>query len=213
MPRLLQSKEALLRSAAGVGIIILSFWLTLLLLRPSSTEPIRSKVILIYGDTSSSNLFLDESSTLQFAGAGHAELQDTNALKCLELHCYFSLKVSFGSAASSETRLIVGQSRAGESGWHLLWAAGRLVLQTEGGANQIDALFEPKVGQRYKIEISQQEHDVRLAVDGIALTSGKTSPLTDTPRNITFGGRPAPGSMPFIGSVTDVQIKRLRPPP
>ena len=138
------------------------------------------------------------------------EIQNTNGLQCLKFNCSFSLALTFASTPAT-TQLIIGQSVFGELGWHLLWTGGGLLLQTDGGANPLAAPFAPKPGQRYKIDLVRDEHEVKLSVDDVVLAKSSTLPFTDLARNVTIGGRSGTVVLPLTGAVTDVRIARLRP--
>jgi hypothetical protein len=114
-------------------------------------------------------------------------------------------------AAAGELQLIIGQSFSGENGWHLLLVKGRLMLQREGGSNELAAPFTPKPGQRYKVEIVRDDRGTSVSVDGVVLAKGEVLPFTDIARNLTIGGRAGPHRAAFTGAVSEVRIFRLKP--
>jgi hypothetical protein len=202
-----QFKSTALKISIGGGLVILSFLVSLQAMQyfRSPWESIRSNTILTFGDASSSTIFLTEGAKFQFPGNGYVEIQNTKSLQCLRVECRFLLAVVFGPASPS-TRLIVGQSFSGEDGWHLKSADGRLVLQTEGGGSELAAAFDPKPGQRYRIDIVRSEEEVRLSVDDVVLAKSKAIPFTNVARDLTFGGRGGSNQMPFVGTISEVQI-------
>jgi hypothetical protein len=208
-----RSTSIVLRILAGAGVFALSFWLTLLVLdHPQSPwEPIRSNPILTFGDASSSSRTLTDGVTFRFGGNGYAEIENTQGLQCLKYECRFSLTVAF-APLPAELQLIIGQSFSGENGWHLLLVKGRLMLQREGGSNELAAPFIPKPGQRYKLEIARDDRGTSVSVDGVVLVKGEVLPFTDIARNLTMGGRPGPTTAALTGAVSEVEISRLRPP-
>ena len=204
-------RSILWMTLAGAAVFALSFWLTLLVMDqfepPSPWEPLRSNPIATFGDTLVSANTLSDSVNFQFRGNGYAEVEDTKGLQCLKFECRFSLTVAFAQQPAN-LQLIIGQSFAGENGWHLLLVGPRLVLQREGGTIELAAPFTPKPGQRYKIEIARADGGVVVSVDGAVLVKGNVVPFTDIARNLTIGGRagPVPGNL--TGFVTDVNISR-----
>lgn len=193
-----------------VGLGALSFWLTLHGMEyfQSPLEPIRSKVILTFGEASASAIYLTKDTKFEFRN-GYAEIQDTKELQCRKFKCNFSLAVTFAPIASN-TQLIIGQSFLGDASWHLLWHVGRLLLRTEDGAVELAAPFNPTPGQRYKIDIAQSEREVSLSVDGIVVAKSTSVPFTDLARNLTIGGRAGPITLALAGSITDLHIARHR---
>ena len=194
--------------AVGGGLVILSFLIALPAMQylEPPWQPIRKNVILTFGDASSSEIFLTEGAKFQFPGNGYVEVQNTKSLQCLTVECRFSLTVAFGPPSPSTARLIVGQSFSGEGGWHLLSTAGRLLLQTEEDGNEVAAGFDPKPGQRYKLDIVRSEEEVRLSVNDTVLAKSKTIPFAHIARDVTFGGRAGSNQMPFVGAISEVQV-------
>jgi len=207
-----RSTSMVLRILAGAGVFALSFWLTLLVLEhpQSPWEPIRSNPILTFGDASSSARILTDGVTFRFGGNGYAEIENTQGLECLKYECRFLLTVAF-APLPPDLQLIIGQSFSGENGWHLLLVAGRLILQREGGSNELAAAFTPKPGQRYKMAIDRDGRGTRVSVDNAVLMKGEVLPFTDIARNLTIGGRPGPNSAALSGAVSELEIFRLRP--
>jgi hypothetical protein len=202
-----------LKILSGAGLFALSFWLTLQAMEyfRSQWEPIDSNIILTFGDASASTVAFSKDARFKFPGInGYVEIQNTNGLQCQKFNCSFSLALTFAST-QSDPQLIIGQSVYGEIGWHLLWTGGRLLLQTDGGANALAAPFAPKPGRRYKIDIVRDELEVKLSVDDVVLAKSNTLPFTDLPRNVTIGGRSGPVILPLSGVISDVQIARYRP--
>lgn len=203
-----------LKIVVGAGLFVSAFWLTLLVMdqfEPASPwQPIRSNAILTFGDASSSARTLTDSVSFRFLGKGHAEVEDTKGLRCRENQCRFSLIIAF-APQPADLQLIIGQSFAGEYGWHLLLIGGRLVLQTEAGAVELAAPFAPKPGQRYKIEIARAGGGVTVSVDGVALMQGDVVPFSDIARNLTIGGRDGPIPANLTGTVSNVEIAKLKP--
>ena len=209
------SRSTALKILGGLALIVLSFWLTLQGLEhfQSEWEPIRSKIILTFGDSSVSEISLTKNTKFRYGGYGYVELQDTKGLECRKFKCNFSLAIAF-APIQANPQFIIGQSYQGEAGWHLMWGGvGRLVLQTEGGAIELSAPFNPKPGQRYSIEIARDEQEVKLSVDDVVATKSKAVPFTDLARDLTIGGRAGPVPHSFAGTITDVQIARQRPRP
>ena len=208
------SRSIALKVLAGAGVFALSFWLTLLAMDyfESPWDPILSNPISSFGDASSSTPTLTDDSQFRFPGNGYVEIGDTKTLQCLRFDCKFSLKVAFGSSPISDTQLIIGQSSLNEPGWHLLFAGGRLILQTDGGSKELAAALAPKVGQSYKFDIVRDQNTVRLSVDGVVVAEGQVSPFTDIARDLTIGGRPGPIRLPLKGTIGDLQIARQKVP-
>jgi hypothetical protein len=169
-------------------------------------QPVRSNTILTFGDASSSAIFFTPGAKFQFPGNGYVEIQNTKSLQCLSVECHFSLTIVFGPSSPSITRLIVGQSFSGEDGWYLLSDGGRLLLQAEGGRNELAAAFDPKPGRRYKIDIVHSEEEVRLSADDVVLAKSKAIPFANVARDLTFGGRGGSNQLPFVGAISDVQV-------
>ena len=201
-----------LKILGGAALAALSFWVTLHAIEyfQSRWEPIRSSTILTFGDAFASAITFNSGAKFQFPGIGYVQIQDTKALHCHKFKCSFSLAVSF-SPSKTDPQLIIGQSYYGEIGWHLLWSAGHLLLQTDGGANSLAVPFVPKVGQRYKIDIARDDDEVKLSVDDVVLGRSKQIPFTDLGRDLTIGGRAGPVLLPLAGAITDVTIARHRP--
>jgi hypothetical protein len=207
-------RSTVLKGLGGAALIALSFWLTLQGLDyfQSSWEQIRSNTILTFGDASSSAASLTDGVVLQFPGNGYVEIQNTKSLQCLKFKCRFSLAVDFGPTPAPHTQLIIGQSFYGEIGWHLIFDAGRLLLQADGGGNNTSAPFNPKPSQRYRIDINRTDQEVSLAVDNVVVAKSKEMPFTDTARDLSIGGRAGSIRLPLAGTVSEVQISRYRPP-
>jgi hypothetical protein len=201
------------KTLGGVGVVALSFWLTLQAMEHlSKWDEIRPKVILVYGDADSSTVYLSKDTKFQFSGDGYAQLQGTTGLQCLTFQCKFSLAVTF-APIKAYTQFIIGQSFSGEAAWHLLLHGERLLLQIEGGAIQLDAPFNPRPGQSREIDITRDEQEVRLSVDRMVVAKSSAVPFTDLPRDLTIGGRPGPNPHALSGAITDLQIARQKARP
>jgi hypothetical protein len=135
---------------------------------------------------------------------------DTKGLQCRKFECRISFAVAFAPFPAPQ-QFIMGQSFGGQPGWHLLLLGERLVLQTDGVAEQLDTAFTPNPGQRYKIEIVRSHWRVAISVDSVVLAKGDVVPFTDLVRNLTVGGREGPSRLPLTGAVGDLKIARLRP--
>jgi hypothetical protein len=198
------------RILGGVGVIALSFSLTLVGIEylRSPLEHLRP-IILTFGDASASAITLSEGTRLQFPGQGYVQLQDTKDLRCRKFSCHLSLAVTFGPTRA-DLQFIVGQSHPAEAGWLLMSGGGHLVLQTEHAEIRLGAPFSPKLGQRYKIDIVRDEQEVKLSVDDMELVRSRQVPLTDLARDLTIGGRPGPDPLSINGLITDVHIARQR---
>jgi hypothetical protein len=210
------SRSTALKWSGGAALIALSFWTTLQVIEyfQSSWQPIRSDIILTFGDASASSIYLTDSTKFQFGGYGYALIQGTNGLQCLKYRCKFSLAVTF-APVMADPQLIIGQSFQGETGWHLFLTGGgrRLLLQTDGGANELAAPFSMKPGQSYKIGIARDDQGTRLSVDDLVVAKSSAIPFTDLARNLTLGGREGPVAHQLMGTITHVQIAREKLPP
>jgi hypothetical protein len=206
------ARSTALKILSGAGLVALSFWLTLQAMEyfRSQWEPIRSNTVLTFGDASASAINLTDHTKFSFPGNGYVQIEDTQRLQCLKFKCNFSLAVTF-APTQSIPQLIIGQSFAGELGWHLLVGGGRMVLLPDGGAIEVAAAFNPTLGQRYKIDIVRDEQEVKLSVNDIVVAKSTAMPFTDLARDLTIGGRSGQHGFPFAGTVSDVQITRQRP--
>jgi hypothetical protein len=202
-----RARPIALKILSGAGLIALSFWLTLHAMEyfQSQWEQVRSNAILTFGDASASAISFNEYTKFQFSGNGYAQIQDTKSLQCLKFKCSFSLMATFAPSQSSP-QLIIGQSFNGEPGWHLLVGGGRMVLLPDGGNMEVAASFTPELGQRYKIDITRDEQEVRLSVNDIVVAKSRSMPFTELARDLTIGGRPGPSMFAFAGTISDVQI-------
>ncbi len=203
----------MLKIIGGVGVAVLSFWATLRFLDyfPAGFpfgETGSNYAITMFGNATSSAPYLAKTTRLQFRGGGYAQIQDTKGLLCRTFLCNFSMSVEFSGPTPSSPQLIVGQSYSGERGWHLLLAGGQLVLQIDGGEQQIAASFAPDKGRRYVIDILSSTQEVKLSVDGVVIVTGKSQLFTDINRDITIGGRAGSIQLGLFAEVTNVQISR-----
>lgn len=207
----------LLMGLGGIAIVIASFEATTIglnwLAGPAGNEPASDNPIQLYGDAVASTPEWQESTVFEFKGNGIAKIRGTSNLHCLTKKCKLSAKVEFGSTtAAPQGEIIVGQSFHGEHGWHLLWTPGQLYLQGEGGA-QIVVPFTPVVGQTYVITTTNIKDAVQLSINGTPVSAPSSSPFTDIARDVTVGGREAPGasagSNHFVGKVSELKIDYL----
>jgi hypothetical protein len=208
-----RARSIALKILSGAGLVALSFWLTLQAFEyfQSQWEPISSNIILTYGDASASTIAFDKHAKFKFPGNGYVELQNTRGLQCRTFNCSFSLVVAF-APIQSDPQFIIGQSFQGQPGWHLLLGGGRLVLLTENSTNPLAVPFVPKPGQRYKIDIARDDHEVTMMVDDVTVAKSRAIPFTDLARDVTVGGRPGPSLLALSAAISDVQIARQRPP-
>jgi hypothetical protein len=202
-----------LKILSGAGLFALSFWLTLQALEyfQSQWEPIRSNIILTYGDASASTIAFGTDAKFKFPGNGYVEIQNTRGLQCRTFNCSFSLSVTF-APIQADPQFIIGQSFDGQKGWHLLLGGGRLVLQSEGSTNPLTIPFVPKPGQRYKIDVARDDQEVTMSIDGTLTSRSRDIPFTDLARDVTIGGRPGPTLLALTAAISDVQIARQRAP-
>jgi Transposase, Mutator family len=205
-----------LKILAGIAIVLLSFAGTTFLLNwlwntsepsMSGQQPAAGKTIITSGDAIASTSVLRDDTRFQFKGNGLARIEGTAGLKCLARKCSILATVEFGASAPEKGDMIVSQSYIGEHGWHLLWLPGMLYLQMEGGgSNQIAAPFTPSPGQRYAIQIANEDQQVTMSIDGKIVGTTKQSPFTDIARDVTVGGRDGPSPNYFIGAVSNLRI-------
>jgi hypothetical protein len=160
------------------------------------------------GEATASDATLQRGTWFAFTGKGYARLERTRALECLQSSCDISFSVEFGRIDPGSTSVLVGQSSAGEPGWHLLYTGGKLILQTDGGAIEIAAPFAPISGHSYRIAIAHTEQGVALSIDGDVIGTGKTSPLQDVEHPLTIGGRAGAIENPFRGRIGELTISR-----
>ena len=143
------------------------------------------------GGATASDATLQPGTRFAFTGKGYARLERTRGLERLQSSCDISFSVEFGRIEPGSTSVLVGQSSASEPGWHLLYASGKLILQTDGGAIEIAAPFAPIPDHSYRIAIAHAEQGVALSVDGDVIGTGKTSPLQDVEHRSPSVGAPA----------------------
>ena len=203
-----------LKVLGGLVIVAISFGGTKALLdwlSPDREQLGLGRPLAITGSAVASTTVLQDATKFQFDGKGYVTIEGTADLPCATIKCGVSLVADFTSSSAGSGEILVGQSFAGEHGWHLAWIPGQLVLQSDGGGNQITSSFSPTIGQQYKIEIINASDGVRMLVDGKEADSNKNlpTPFTNIARNITVGGRAGPIMNGFVGNIYDMRITRL----
>jgi hypothetical protein len=203
----------------GAGVLVgAAFLATILVLNwlaptgSSSDQLLLGKPIVTTGDATTSTTSLQDGTIFELRGSGLARIDDSNRLNCLTEKCSLSVDLMFGSAnANAQGEVIVGQSFAGEHGWHLLWIPGQLYLQAEG-ITQIVIPFTPTPGQTYRIKTMNKQSLVVMSINGNSIPPNR-SHFTDIARDVTVGGRATAGSAVganfFVGRVSNLQITSM----
>jgi hypothetical protein len=195
---------------AGVALIVVSFLVSLAAIEyfQPAWQAMGANRILTFGNASASPRPSGEGAKFQFPGDGYVQIEGTKSLQCLKFKCRFSLTVIF-QPTFANPQLIIGQSVAGESGWHLLFNGARLLLQTEGG-DEMSVAFSPSPGQRYRLAMVRGDQIVELSIDDIVVARSYVVPFTDIARDLTVGGRAGSSRLAMTGTVEDLQIARQR---
>lgn len=221
------TQRTLLFTAAGVGVVLLSFVITSVVLNwlssspptPSpapqgASQPALGKAITIVGDASASTPTLQDNTGFQFKGNGLARIEDTSGLNCLTNKCSFSITVEFPGSEPAQPgpnhyEMILAQSYDDEAGWHLIWVQGTLILASYKDQNaKISAGFTPNPGQSYLIETKNTDGGgLSMTINGQTAGSNASSPFADTARPLTVGGREGPDpKYYFTGKVSNLRF-------
>lgn len=198
-----------LKVLGGLMIVAASFGGTTALLNWLSSDREQAalgKPLVITGSAAASTPVLQDATKFQFDGKGFVTIEGTADLQCATNKCGVSLVADFTSSNAGSGEILVGQSYAGEHGWHLLWIPGQLILQPDGGGNQIASSFSPTIGQQYKIEITNASNGVSMLVNDKEVALNKNTPFTNIARNITVGGRAGAAMNGFVGNIHDLKI-------
>jgi hypothetical protein len=217
--------RTLLFTLAGAVIVVTSFVATTFILNwlsvagdgsaSSRDQPALGKEITIIGDAGASTPILQADTSFNFRGDGLARIEDTSGLRCLTNKCSFSVAVEFPGSKpdkSDHYEVIIGQTYAGEAGWHLLWTTGGLYIQPDGGGSikQMTIPFFPTPGEKYVIEVMSGESQVSMVVNGKIVDTNSQSPFTDIARPLTVGGREGPEpTYLFAGKISNLRITSL----
>lgn len=143
-----------------------------------------------------------------FDGNGYVVIKNADVFPCGPLSpCVIALDVKFDKAVPSEPAgLLIGQSYFGHPGWHLLHTAGQLLIQRDGGSDQLAVKWKPPRDHFVHVEVRFDGIVLSLWADGEKLGQAKLQPFISTKQEITLGGRPGNVPIHFVGEIRNVKI-------